>query len=513
MKGKNNHNGGRAPHPVVSMKQIRKSFSGVEVLHGVDLEVHSGLVTALMGENGAGKSTLMNVLSGVHSDWRGTLLVRGEASRFNSTAAAEATGIAMIHQELNLVPGLTVAENLFLGREPIGRFGSIDFATMNRKARQVMRRLQYTLPVTTPVESLRMGQRQLVEIGKALAAEAEVLLMDEPTSALSEREIDTLFAVIRQLKEESVAVVYVSHRLEEIYRIADTIAVLRDGRLVHTAAAGSLKRSELVRHMIGRPQERFYNHDEIRYKKTVCRVSGFGCSHPRVARKSLLRDISFELRKGEILGVAGLLGSGRTVLLESLFGAAPGAVSGRVELDGEELNIKAPAALMSRGMALLTEDRQKTGLIPGLSVRENYMLSALIRKSAWVPLKIREELAAVKRAAGDLNISMADPQQPIATLSGGNQQKVLLAKWLAISPRLLLLDDPTRGIDVGSKHDIYLLLSRLRREGVSIIMTSSEISELLAVCDRILVLRDGCAAGIFNRTEFTRDAILKAASG
>ncbi|MBN2416086.1 sugar ABC transporter ATP-binding protein [bacterium] len=497
----------------VSLRRIHKSFSGVEVLHGIDLDIHYGRVTALMGENGAGKSTLMNVLSGVHTDWTGSLLINGEGCRFGSPADAEAAGIAMIHQELNLVPGLSVAGNLFLGREPAGRFGRIDFTAMHRKARDIMDQLRFEPPVTAAVESLPVGQRQLVEIGKALASEAQVILMDEPTSAHSEREIDTLFTVVRQLRARGVAVVYVSHRLEEIYRIADTIAVLRDGRLVHIAETGSLTRADLVQQMIGRPEERFYEHEDARGDEIVLRVSGLSCRHPDVESRTLIRDISFDVRRGEILGIAGLLGSGRTVLLESLFGAAPGFLSGRVELEGELLEIGEPSFLMSKGMALLTEDRQRTGLIPGLSVRENYILAALLMTPSWAPLTTGDEEDRLAAAAEDLSISMADPGQPIVTLSGGNQQKVLLAKWLAIGPRLLLLDEPTRGIDVGARHDIYLLLSRLRRQGVSIIMTSSELDELIAVCDRILVLRDGRTAGVYVRTECTRDGILKAASG
>ncbi len=498
--------------PLLRMESIIKAFSGVRVLHGVEFEVLPGEVMALVGENGAGKSTLMKIVAGVHQEWQGDLHFDGEQVRFPATRAAEEAGIAIIYQELNLVPGLTVAENMFLGREPTRFGGVIDYAAMNRMAREIMDSLHFDDPVTIPVSELRIGGQQLVEIGKALSLDARLLVMDEPTSALTGAEAEILFTVVRKLRSDGVSIVYISHRLDELYQIADRVTVMRDGRTVGVMNAEDISRRELISLMVGRDFEQFFVREGEPDEDVVFRVRNLTRVNEVPGRRALLDDISFEVRRGEQFGIAGLLGSGRTELLEALFGVAARDTRGRVELEGVELDLSNPRQAIEAGIALLTEDRKGNGLVLSMNVEQNLTLAALKELLHLCMISPGKERALAEEYVDRLSIDVADLGNPIESLSGGNQQKVLLAKWLATRPRVLLLDEPTRGVDVGAKHELYIYLSKLAEEGVSIIMTSSELPELLSICDRIMVLREGRVSALFDHEEATQEKILHAAA-
>lgn len=494
------------------MESIEKEFSGVRVLHGVDFHVLPGEVMALVGENGAGKSTLMKILAGVHTDWRGTILLDDRVVHFASTREAEEAGIAIIFQELNLVPELTVAENIYLGREPT-RFGDvIDYPRMNRMAQEIMDDLHFNAPVTIPVSQLRVGRQQLVEIGKALSLNARILVMDEPTSALSEAETEVLFAVVRKLRENGVSVIYISHRLTELSEIADRVTVLRDGYTVGSNLVKDTSRSELIRMMVGRDFQQFFVKEGEPGEDIVLRVKKLTRTSADPPRMPVFEDISFEVRRGEQFGIAGLLGSGRTELLEALFGAAAADTTGSVELEGVELDLSSPRKAIGAGMALITEDRKGNGLVISMNVEQNLTLAALRDLVRFSILSKTKERALAEEYVERLSIDVSDLKNPIETLSGGNQQKVLLAKWLATRPKVLLLDEPTRGIDVGAKHELYIHLSELAKQGVSIVMVSSELPELLSICDRIMVLRSGRVSALFDREEASQEKILSSAA-
>ncbi|MCE5251486.1 sugar ABC transporter ATP-binding protein [bacterium] len=498
--------------PVLRMEGITKGFSGVRVLHGVDFEVLPGEVMALMGENGAGKSTLMKILAGVHTDWEGHIHVDGREVRPASTREAEDAGIAIIYQELNLIPGLTVAENIFLGREPVRFGGVIDYGAMNDSARGILNDLHFTAPVTAPVSSLNIGNRQLVEIAKALSLNARILVMDEPTSALSEAETVILFSVVRKLRNRGVSVVYISHRMGEVFDIADRVTVLRDGSLIDVRPAGDVSRQELIRLMVGRDVDQFFVHKEAPQKNVVLNVSGLSRITGDATGKSSVRNVSFEVRRGENLGIAGLLGAGRTELLEALFGAAAPFTEGTVELDGIPRRFRNPADAIESGVVLIPEDRKGNGLVLGMTVMYNMTLAALKQAVRHGVLSRAKERQLAEGYVRDLSITASVMESPVESLSGGNQQKVMIAKWLATHPKVLLLDEPTRGIDVGAKHEIYELLSELTRQGIAIVLVSSEIQELLSLCDRIMVMREGEISAFFDREEATQEKILDAAS-
>ena len=498
--------------PVLRMSGIAKAFSGVRVLHNVDFEVRQGEVMALMGENGAGKSTLMKVLAGVFTDWEGSITIHGNEIRPLTTRDAESAGISIIYQELNLVDGLTVAENIFLGREPVKFGGMVDYRTMNNAASAILDDLHFNYPPTTLVSDLNIGHRQIVEIAKALSLNARVLVMDEPTSALSEQEADILFSVVGKLKDRGVSIVYISHRMGEVFEIADRVTVMRDGGMVGVRDIGDVDRDELIRLMVGREFDSFFVHKDPPLDEVVLRVSGMTRSSPGQTGKPSVDNVSFEVRSGENLGIAGLLGSGRTELLESIFGAAAEHTEGTVELDGVSRSFTRPRDAIQAGVALITEDRKGNGLVMGMNVLHNMTLASLEHVEKAGVLSATKECAFAESAVNDLGITVGGLEQPVDSLSGGNQQKVMIAKWLATHPRALLLDEPTRGIDVGAKHDIYVLLSELARKGIAIVMASSEITELLAVCDRIMVLREGEVSAIFSREEATQEKILDAAA-
>ena len=503
------------PSPaLLAMRGIGKSFSGVSVLRDVDLTLHAGEVLALMGENGAGKSTLMKILGGIHPDHAGSIAIDGRELRLATPRAAAEAGIAFIHQELNLVPGLSVAENIYLGREPRRGGFVIDQRRMERDAAALLQRLDFHLRATDPVGSLRVGEQQLVEIAKALSLDARILIMDEPTSALSQSETEALFRVVRALAARGVAIIYITHRMEEVFRVADRVLVLRDGAAVGVLRAADSSRRELIRLMIGRDVADFFAAHQRPAGPVVLEAEGLSLQQPgrSIGRSQTFENVSFAVHAGEILGIAGLLGSGRTELLETLFGAAQGEVAGRIRIDGAEVAIRSPAAAKRAGIALVSEDRRREGLVLLQGIDRNVALptqSALA--TAGVVAEGRERALAVDTIR-KLGIRAAGAQQAVGNLSGGNQQKVVFGKWLPTTPRVLLLDEPTRGIDVGAKAEIYRLLAELTASGMAIVMVSSELPELLSLADRILVLREGRPTALLPREAFSAERVLDYAS-
>ncbi len=500
--------------PLIEMFHIVKSFPGVQALKDVSLSVHPGEVRALLGENGAGKSTLMNILSGVFSDYGGEIHIDGRPASLRSPREAQHLGIAMIHQELHLVPELSVADNIFLGRELHTRWGTIDRRAMNSRTVQLLAELDLSLPPMRPVRLTRIAEQQLIEVAKALSLNARVLIMDEPTSALADTEVQRLFKVIRQLSAQGVAIIYISHRLEELSEIAHTVTVLRDDEVVGTHALSEVSRSDMIRMMVGRPLQEFFpkGANVIEREQALLRVEHMSLIGDSSQGRRWLDDISFCVHPGEIVGLAGLMGAGRTEVLETIFGVYPRhLVRGHVYLEGRLLDARSPQQAIRRGLAFITEDRKGQSLITLLSVRFNISLAALRRFSRWLFVTQKEEREEVSDAIRDLQIKPPNPLAIVNNLSGGNQQKVAIAKCLLTHPRVLLLDEPTRGIDVGAKAEIYALMNKLVSTGIGIIMVSSELPELLAMCDRILVLQNGKLNGEFLQGQVTQEMILEAA--
>ncbi|MET0773444.1 MAG: sugar ABC transporter ATP-binding protein [Candidatus Limnocylindrales bacterium] len=500
------------PRPVIlEMRDITKRFPGVVALRGVSLEVHEGEVHALVGENGAGKSTLMRIMSGVTTDFEGELLIDGEPTAFDDTREAQDAGVAMIHQELNLVPELTVYENIFLGREHHNRLGVLDRGSMRRSSEALMARLGLDIESDRTVDRLRVGQRQLVEIAKALSLDTRIIVMDEPTSALSDTEVQYLFQVIRGLRSHGVAVIYISHRLEEIFAIADRITVLRDGSVVGTSPAGGMTRRRLISLMVGRDLEAMYPKADVELGDEILRVEHLSYSE---GRRRVLDDVSLTVRRGEIVGIAGLMGAGRSELLEAIFGVFPPAdLSGTVRLDGQPVVFDSPADAIRSGLGLIAEDRKLQSLVLERSVTENATLASLERFVNRVRvIDQRAERRAVQGIVDDLGVRTPTIDTLITNLSGGNQQKVVLGRFLLTEIALFLLDEPTRGIDVGAKAEIHALMGRLATRGTGFLLASSEMPELLAVCDRIYVLCEGRVTAELERAAFDQEAIMEAAT-
>ncbi len=496
---------------ILSMRGITKRFPGVVALENVSFDVHRGEVHALVGENGAGKSTLMKVMSGVYTEFEGEMLLNGRRVAFGNTREAIDSGIAMIHQELNLVPELTVYENIFLGREHKTRLGTLDRRAMRRSADELMSRLGLDIDTSQTIERLRVGQWQLIEIAKALSLDTSIIIMDEPTSALSDTEVEYLFGVTRSLREHDVAVIYISHRLEEVFSIADRVTVLRDGQVVGSAGASELTRRELISMMVGRDLEVLYPKVPVELGEDVLRVEGLTCLQ---GRTRVLDDVSLTVRKGEIVGVAGLMGAGRTQLLESVFGVYPPAsLTGRIILKGDEVVFASPQAAIRHGLGLVAEDRKLQSLVLERSVTENTTLASLrLFMNRFRIIDKGTEAQVVTRVVDDLSIKTPSVDTLVNNLSGGNQQKVVLGKFLLSEIVLFLLDEPTRGIDVGAKAEIYSLVGKLAQDGTAFLLVSSEMPELLAVCDRIYVLCDGRMTGEFARDAFDQEAIMEAAT-
>ena len=503
-------------NPKLRVQQVGKRFGGVVALEDVSFDVAAGSLHAVCGENGAGKSTLMKILSGVLTDYEGTVTLDGQVVRFADTRAAEAAGVAIIHQELNLVDNLSAAANVFLGRELTGPLGSLRTAAMERAAEDLFRRLECSIDPRAGVGGLRVGDQQLVEIAKALSRReaagggADILIMDEPTSALTESEAERLFRVVERLRQEGTTVLYISHKMEEVFRLADAVTVLRDGRHVRTAPRDSVRPSEVVALMVGR--ELADSTFSARSPgKVVLSVNGLTLSPPR--GRDRLRDVSLDLRAGEVVGVAGLMGAGRTELLECLFGASVVVPTGSMRLDGREVRFGSPREAVAAGVAMVTEDRKRLGLLSQMNVRENITASALASYATGGVVNGRQERAAAEEGRTSLSVRCDSVEAAVGSLSGGNQQKCVIARWLQTKPRVLLLDDPTRGVDVGAKAELYAIIDRLcREERLAILVTSSELPELITLCDRILVLREGRLTGEVSREEFSEERILSLAT-
>ncbi|MCA9116432.1 MAG: sugar ABC transporter ATP-binding protein [Planctomycetaceae bacterium] len=512
-----------AEPPKIALQGIGRSFPGVRALDDVSFEIARGHMHAIAGENGAGKSTLMKILSGVLPADEGCLLLDGRPVQFAGPREAQAAGINIIHQELSLVEELHVTANLFLGRELQGRCGLLDEREMNRQAASLFEQLQCSIPLDAPAGSLRIGDQQLVEIARSLLFAGDVLIMDEPTSALTEAETGRLFRIIDQLLQQGLTILYISHKMSEIFRRADCITVLRDGRHVATVPAAETTPEEVTRLMVGReitahqrpggmPSTGPGQHTAAAPPCPVLQVEQLSLPWPGHARQWRLKDISFELSAGEIVGVAGLMGAGRTELLECLYGATQEVPAGRILLDGQLREFRHPAEAVAAGIALVTEDRKRLGLFDQLTVRENISLCSLGQVSTGGLITARRERDVVQAAMTRLGVRAASAETPIASLSGGNQQKCILARCLEIQPRVLLLDDPTRGVDVGAKSELYAIIEQLRAEGIAILLTSSELPELLTLSDRILVLAEGRLTAAFERGEFSEEAIMAAAT-
>jgi ABC-type sugar transport system ATPase subunit len=489
-----------ATAPIVTLRGIGKAFAGFRVLHGVDFDIRPGEVHALLGENGAGKSTLIKIIAGVHQPDAGEMLLDGAPVRFASPREARARGIATVYQELLLFPELTVAENIFLGHAPRRSWGGLDWPAMRARARTLLDGLDsHDLDVDAKVGSLSVANRQRVEIAKALSQDARVLIMDEPTAALAEADVQRLMQVVRRLRQRGVGIVYVSHRMPEIFALADRVTVLRDGAHVATRPIGEVDEAALVAMMVGRPVDQLFPKVEAEIGAVVLEAEGLG-------REGTVRDISLALRSGEILGIAGLVGSGRTELALTLFGITP-ATAGTIRLDGRPVVIDSPRVARNLGIAYVPEDRGQQGLIKPQTVGENASLAVLDRISRGTVVSLRREAALARDLIARLGIRTRGPDQVVGQLSGGNQQKVVLAKWLASEPRILIVDEPTRGIDVGAKAEIHALMGRLAQRGLAILMISSELPEVLGMSDRVLVMNGGRIVAEFDRAAATAEAV------
>jgi D-xylose transport system ATP-binding protein len=495
---------------LLEMRAITKRFPGVLALDGVSFDLKPGEIHALVGENGAGKSTLMNILGGVypHGTYDGDIHIDGEIRRFDSVRASERAGIAVVHQELSLVPEFSIAENVFLGREP-RRFGVIRGEEIHSRAQHLLDELHLMLDAHTPAGDLGIGQQHLVEIAKALSRDAHILVLDEPTAALTESEVDVLFGILRRLRDAGRGMIYISHKLGEVFALADRITVLRDGRAVSTDDARALDSRQLIARMVGR---------EIGEQTSPSARSGRDVRSPivfearNVSVAHRVRDVSFRVRRGEVLGIAGLVGAGRSELLMAIFGAHAGRTHGEFFVDGSRVAIDAPSDAIAAGIGFVTEDRKRFGLLLEHTIVTNLTLAALKRIAGPLITDVDAETAAGERSMKELRIKATSVFTVVNTLSGGNQQKVVLAKWLLTDPKVLFLDEPTRGIDVGAKQEIYAQIDRLAAEGMAIVLVSSELPEVLGLSDRVLVLHEGRLTGEFSREEATAEAVMAAAT-
>lgn len=490
---------------LLEAENVRKEFPGVVALDNVQFQLKRGSVHALMGENGAGKSTLMKVLAGIYIPDQGTVKLRGSVIRLKSPLDALENGIAMIHQELNLMPYMTVAENIWIRREPINRFGLVDHREMYRRTEKLFERLNIQIDPEINVGDLSMANRQMVEIAKAVSYNSDVLIMDEPTSALTEREVEHLFKIIRALREEGIGIVYITHKMNELFEIADEFSVFRDGRYIATHASTDVTRDDIIKMMVGREITHMFP------KETVP-IGDVKLSVENLTLDGVFKDISFEVHAGEILGIAGLVGSGRSNVAETIFGVTP-ASSGAIYIDGAQVAITSPTVAIEHQMAFLTEDRKETGCFLILDIHENMQLAVLqnkYTKSGFVEEGIITQ--ACEDMCAKLRVKTPNLQERIGNLSGGNQQKVLIGRWLLTKPRILILDEPTRGIDVGAKAEIHRLVGEMARNGVAVIMISSEMPEVLGMSDRIMVMHEGHVTGFLDRSEATQIKIMDLAS-
>ncbi len=489
---------------ILELNHISKSFSGVEVLHDVSFALAPGEVHALLGENGAGKSTMVKVMTGVYQPDAGEILLNGGKVRFSDARESRQAGIAAIYQELSLFPDLDVAENIFVGRQPTRPGGRIDWRRLYKEADQILTSLGVHLDLKKKARTLSIAQQQMVEIARAFSIHARILIMDEPTSSLTLNEVADLFRLVRRLRDDGTAIVFISHRLEELFELADRVTVLRDGFYVDTRPLNAVTRDDLIRLMVGRTITNLYPKQEVKTGNVMLKVEN-------LARLGIFEDVSFELRAGEILGVAGLVGAGRTDVARAIFGVEP-PTSGRIEVDGKEIQINSPQQAIDLGLAYVPEDRQTHGLIPPMNIVSNISLPTLGKYVNHGWLQTKAEISAAFDHARHMEVRANNIWQKARELSGGNQQKVVLAKWLSTKPRILILDEPTRGIDVGTKAAVHALMSQLAAEGIAILMISSELPEVLGMSDRILVMREGRVTATLTRAEATQEKILQFAT-
>lgn len=484
---------------------VAKSFPGVQALKKVSLKIRPGKVHALMGENGAGKSTMMKIIAGVYIPNEGKLFFKGNPIVLKSPRDALGKGIAMIHQELNLLPFMTVAENIWIGREPRNLIGLVDHKALNRQTQELLDKLNIDIDPEIDLGQLSIANRQMVEIAKAVSFNSDLLIMDEPTSAITEKEVEHLFRIIAQLRAEGKAIIYITHKMDEVFKIADEISIFRDGQHIVTKPSEDFDHDSLITAMVGRELSQVFPKEDVPIGNVALDVK-----HLNV--KGICKDVSFDVRFGEIFGIAGLMGSGRTEVIESIFGINK-IDSGTIIFDGKELKVKSPSDAIQAGMALLTEDRKKSGLFLSLSVGENMEMAALPSycKMGFVQQKSMDVIC--QEMLGKLKVKTPGLYEVIENLSGGNQQKVLIARWLINNPKLLILDEPTRGVDVGAKAEIHKLITQLAKQGVAIIMISSELPEVLGMSDRVMVMHEGTVGGILSREEATQERILEIASG
>ena len=489
---------------ILELINISKSFSGVEVLHEVSFSLRPGEVHALLGENGAGKSTLVKIITGVHYPDGGEILLNGEPVHFSDTRESQQAGIAAIYQELSLFPDLDVAENIFVGRQPTTTGGRIDWRKLYADAGKLLLSLGVHLDLKQKARSLSIAQQQMVEIARAFSINARILIMDEPTSSLTLNEVADLFRLVRRLRDEGTAIVFISHRLEELFELADRVTVLRDGSYMDTRPMKDVTRDDLIRLMVGRTITDLFPKQDVKAGDVMLKVEN-------LTRKGSFRDVSFELRRGEILGMAGLVGAGRTNVARAIFGVEP-ATAGRIQINGREEAITSPQQAIKLRLAYVPEDRQLHGLIPAMNITANISLPMLFKYANRGWLRDKVERRAAYGAALQMEVRANNIWQLARELSGGNQQKVVLSKWLSTNPRILILDEPTRGIDVGTKAAVHALMSKLAAQGMAILMISSELPEILGMSDRVIVMREGHITGHFSRAEATQEKIISAAT-
>lgn len=499
---------------ILEMDKITKEFPGVKALDQVSFNVKKGEVHALCGENGAGKSTLMKILSGLYptGTYSGDIRVNGEKKEFQGIKHSEEAGIAIIYQELALIPEMSVAENLFLGNEPL-KYGYIDSNKLYKDSIYWLEKVGLDIKPNAKISSLGIGQQQLIEIAKALAKKADILILDEPTAALTDSEVAILINILERLRQDGVTCIYISHKLGEVFKIADTITVLRDGRTVGTNAASELNEDKVISMMVGRELTERFPEVEFSPSEIILKVENFSVYDRNNGKKRVVDNVSFNVRKGEIVGIAGLMGAGRTELVSSLFGGYTGKKTGEVFIDGKKVNIKSTKDAIEEGLSLVTEDRKGQGLIFNLDIKQNMTLSFLSWLSPKGIINKNEEIKLSQKYVDELKIKTPSLETLVGTLSGGNQQKVVLGKCLMTNPKVLFLDEPTRGIDVGAKFEIYSIMKQLVAQGVAIVMVSSELPEILGMSNRVLVMSEGKITAEFSQHEATQEQVMLAATG
>ncbi|MBA9026354.1 sugar ABC transporter ATP-binding protein [Peribacillus huizhouensis] len=492
--------------PIIELKHITKSFSGVKALTDVSLTVHPGSVHALVGENGAGKSTLMKILTGAYSKSSGEIFYKGEKVENMDPKTSKKLGIHCIYQELNVANYLTVAENVFLGSQPVNKLGLIDWKQMNQTAKEIFASLQINLDPKQMAKDISIAQKQMIEIARAISQDAKILIMDEPTSSLSERETEILLSLVTELKNKGVSILYISHRMDEIFKVCDTVTVLRDGKYIKSLPMSEVKDVDsLVELMVNRKMESYFNKIEVPIGETILDVQN-------LSKTGVLNNINFNLRSGEILGIAGLVGSGRTEIAQALFGMLK-KDAGEILIDNKKVEIKGPSDAIKLGIGFVTENRKETGLVLKQTVRDNISLPNLRKYTTNLFINKKAEKKESEDYKKKLNIKTRSIEQTISTLSGGNQQKAIISRWMIQEPRILILDEPCRGVDVGAKAEIFAQISKLAEQGVGIIMISSEIAEIVGMSDRTIVMREGTLAGELEKDMITSDNILKLAFG